>query len=69
MKIKLKKKINENAYMKLSIKIDDYTLHDKFTKQEIEDIIEVCVHPRPQIIDFSEIGEEDVCASGGKKKC
>jgi hypothetical protein len=69
MKIKLKKQLNENAYMKLSIKIDDYTLHDKFTKQEIEDIIETLLHPTHQIVDFTKLGEEDLCTPGGTKKC
>ncbi len=64
MKIKLKKRINENTYMKLSIKIDDYTLHDKFTKNEIVDIIAMTTNNYSSKIDFDFSN-----GKGEKEKC
>lgn len=64
MKIKLKKRINENTYMKLSIKIDDYTLHDKFTKNEIVDIIAMVTNNYSPKIDF-----DFSDGKGEKEKC
>lgn len=66
MKIKVKKKLNENCYMKLSIKVDDYTLHDKFTKNEISDIIAMITGNYAPKINFDEPG---ICEPGGNKKC
>lgn len=63
MKIKLKKQINENTYMKLSIKIDDYTLHDKFTKNEIADIVAMTIGNYSPKMDFDFLDEK------GEKKC
>ena len=63
MKIKLKKQINENTYLKLSIKIDDYTLHDKFTKNEIVDIVAMATGNYSPKIDFDFLDEK------GEEKC
>ena len=41
MKIKYKKKINENAHIKLTIKVDDYQLLDKMSKNEMTEVVNI----------------------------
>ena len=41
MKIKYKKKTNENNYMKLVIKISEFELHDKITREEVSALINI----------------------------
>lgn len=66
MKIKYKKKTNENNYIKLVVKISEYELNDKITKNEVAQIIDMIndlVRPR----HISEFDEGLSCEE--KKKC
>lgn len=66
MKIKYKKKLDENSYVKLTVKISEYELNDKITKNEVEQIIDMIndylVRPR-HINEFDDLPCEE------KKKC
>lgn len=67
MKIKYKKKLGENSYVKLSIKIGEYELNDKITKSEIDKIIDTVNYLiKPHHI--SEFDEEGLPCEE-KKKC
>lgn len=41
MKIKYKKKLNESGCVKLTVKISEYELNDKITKNEVAQIIDM----------------------------
>lgn len=64
MKIKYKKKLNESSCVKLTVKISEYELNDKITKNEVAQIIDMIndlIKPR-HISEFGLPCEE-------KKKC
>lgn len=41
MKIKYKKQLNEKNYVKLVVKISEFELHDKITREEISALINI----------------------------
>ena len=68
MKIKYKKKLSESSCMKLTIKISEYELNDKITKNEVNKIIDIVTDIAcPNKNDFSCSSEGLPCEE--KKKC